>query len=93
MSTSERTPLLVNRNDDTKPETPSSPVGLQEFSFKSVDRRKKFVLISLGFVNFCASCCFSLLAPFFPIEVSIICHTFSSNCKYGCDITSCIVLI
>ncbi|XP_045182089.2 MFS-type transporter SLC18B1-like isoform X1 [Mercenaria mercenaria] len=72
MAASERTPLLVNSVEQKSPDptTPKSPTGTAEFSFKRVDRRKKFILVSMGFVNFCASCCFSLLAPFFPIEAS-----------------------
>ncbi|KAL4232944.1 hypothetical protein ACF0H5_007632 [Mactra antiquata] len=66
MDVTERTPLMVNQDAEVKQEM--SPVGLQEFSFKTVDRRKKFILVCMGFVNFCACCCFSLLAPFFPIE-------------------------
>ncbi|XP_060590475.1 MFS-type transporter SLC18B1-like [Ruditapes philippinarum] len=70
MAASERTPLLVNAVESQSKDAivPTSPTGTAEFSFKSVDRRKKFILVSMGFVNFCASCCFSLLAPFFPIE-------------------------
>ena len=66
---SETTPLLGNSGIHT-PENASKGAGeTADFSFKSIDRRKKFILISMSFVNFCATCCFSLLAPFFPLEV------------------------
>ena len=84
MGTTERTPLLVNTDIATnslvgidhgeqnseKPKTPISP-GQGEFSFKKTSKRDKVFLISMSFVNFCASACFSLLAPFFPNEVSV----------------------
>lgn len=73
----ERTPLVVNTNISTNsvshgehPTTPASP-GLGEFSFKKTTKRDKIFLISMSFVNFCASACFSLLAPFFPKEAGI----------------------
>lgn len=70
MSVSETTPLLGNSGIHTA-ENAAKGAGETKFSFKSVDRRKKFILVSMSFVNFCATCCFSLLAPFFPIEVSL----------------------
>ena len=73
----ERTPLVVNTNISTNsvshgehPTTPASP-GLGEFSFKKTTKRDKIFLVSMSFVNFCASACFSLLAPFFPKEVCV----------------------
>ncbi|XP_052763725.1 MFS-type transporter SLC18B1-like [Mya arenaria] len=71
---SERTPLLGQQVDHReehekeKDTVPASPLEEKEFSFKSVDRRRKFILLSMALVNFCATCCFSLLAPFFPLE-------------------------
>jgi len=39
------------------------------FSFFKVSREKMFLLLCMGFLNFCATTCFSLLVPFFPNEV------------------------
>lgn len=41
-----------------------------DFSFKKLDGNRKWTFVTLAFVNFCACTCFSLLAPFFPSEVS-----------------------
>jgi len=62
----------TNETASIYPQSPSiADAQKSSFSFKSVDRRRKIILISLAFVNFCAMCAFSLLAPFFPIEVCI----------------------
>jgi hypothetical protein len=41
------------------------------FSFRALPRGKKWTLIVMAFANFAACTCFSLLAPFFPKEVSV----------------------
>jgi len=56
-----------NTNEDDKAE---------HFSFSKTTRSQKWLLVSLGFVNFCSSTCFSLMAPFFPKEVR--------RCKFIC---------
>ncbi|KAL5014839.1 hypothetical protein ScPMuIL_009109 [Solemya velum] len=40
------------------------------FSFSKSTRYQKFTLVSMAFMEFCASTCFSLLAPFFPTEAN-----------------------
>lgn len=40
------------------------------FSFSGAPRQQKILLFSMGFVNFCACTCFSLLAPFYPTEAA-----------------------
>lgn len=40
------------------------------FSFKLLSSEKKWTLVMMAFANFAACTCFSLLAPFFPKEVS-----------------------
>ncbi|KAL4232821.1 hypothetical protein ACF0H5_007507 [Mactra antiquata] len=69
MDISEKSPLLLTQSLSKlkAPATPDVSVS-KKFSFKKIDRRKKFIFVSLGFVNFCAYCCYSLLAPFFPLE-------------------------
>ena len=54
-------------------EQPSSDKQKDEekFTFSSIPKRKRYLLITMAFCNFCATCCFSLLAPFFPREVNI----------------------
>ncbi|XP_052252223.1 MFS-type transporter SLC18B1-like [Dreissena polymorpha] len=71
MSATEITPLLGNSTSVKEVDLQnglSAKTGEAEFSFSSVDRRRKFILVSMAFVNFCAVCSFSILAPFFPIE-------------------------
>ncbi|XP_055955029.1 MFS-type transporter SLC18B1-like [Patella vulgata] len=42
----------------------------EEFSFRSLGKRKKIIFVIIGMGNFCAFTCFSLLAPFFPGEAA-----------------------
>ncbi|XP_060072215.1 MFS-type transporter SLC18B1-like [Ylistrum balloti] len=41
------------------------------FSFSRTPRQQKILLFAMGFVNFCACTCFSLLAPFYPTEAAL----------------------
>ena len=47
-----------------------SPKEAEGFSFFRLPSRKKWIFLLLAFANFAACTCFSLLAPFFPAEVS-----------------------
>ena len=81
---SERTPLIPSHGDDTvnigiglqtqEPETPDPPGDTQQpsFTFWSLSADKKCTLVTMAFANFTACTCFSLLAPFFPQEVSTL---------------------
>ena len=83
-SISERSPLIPSHGDDTvnigiglqtqEPETPGPSGGTQQpsFSFRSLSTDKKCTLVTMAFANFTACTCFSLLAPFFPREVSTL---------------------
>lgn len=70
---SENTPLLKSseniENDIVSKKENTKTAG--EFSFKNTSRNKKLLLIGMASINFFATTCFSLLAPFFPAEVSL----------------------
>ncbi|KAJ8303949.1 hypothetical protein KUTeg_017532, partial [Tegillarca granosa] len=44
--------------------------AIKDFSIKRVSKNKKLLLMGMACMNFCATTCFSLLAPFFPGEAS-----------------------
>ncbi|XP_041361318.1 MFS-type transporter SLC18B1-like [Gigantopelta aegis] len=69
----ERTPLLTSTADNYSGKADEQNVAPDEstkasFSFRRLPRKEIFMFLSIGFVNFCACICFSLLAPFFPHE-------------------------
>ncbi|KAK3583193.1 hypothetical protein CHS0354_025710 [Potamilus streckersoni] len=65
---SETTPLLEPHSDSPTELLSHDTKKKDEFSWKKITRRQKFIFICMGFINFGACTCFSLLAPFFPTE-------------------------
>ncbi|KAL3889993.1 hypothetical protein ACJMK2_002302 [Sinanodonta woodiana] len=65
---SETTPLLAQHyGPPTEPSSHDTEKN-DEFSWKKITRRQKFIFVCMGFINFGACTCFSLLSPFFPAE-------------------------
>ncbi|KAK3097020.1 hypothetical protein FSP39_005647 [Pinctada imbricata] len=69
INTSQKQHLQSSKNEDSG-STSSQDKEKEEFSFSGTSRRNKILLISMAMINFCASCGFSLLAPFFPAEAA-----------------------
>ncbi|KAL3889994.1 hypothetical protein ACJMK2_002303, partial [Sinanodonta woodiana] len=65
---SETTPLLESQLEPPNELSSHDTENKDEFSWKKITRRQKFIFICMGFINFGACTCFSLLAPFFPAE-------------------------
>ena len=76
--------LLGNSENDGKDNEPSTQINSddspldksnndesQGLHFLSMNRDKKFTIITFCFANFCDGAFYSLLAPFFPQEVSL----------------------
>lgn len=75
---SEKTPLINSDRvlQDAEEKEKSNDIIKEEFSFSRITRREKLLLLSMGLMNFFACTCFSLLAPFFPAEVSSVVNFF-----------------
>lgn len=83
-----------NQPQDTAGRATSKHAGESDaetsFSFRQLPARKKWTLCMMAFSNFAACTCFSLLAPFFPIEVkrnhfeikTLFYFLFLAQCKH-----------
>jgi hypothetical protein len=71
----ETTPLInsertIKENEEIQKSQSAENVKEEQFSFSKTTSRERWLLVSMALMNFFASTCFSLLAPFFPAEVS-----------------------
>ena len=62
---------LTQINSDDSPLDKSNNNESQGLNFLSMSRDKKFTIITFCFASFCVEAFYSLLAPFFPQEVSL----------------------
>jgi hypothetical protein len=72
-----------NRNGQIESNDFDTASETQGFSFFALPRKQKAVLCSICMADFLSYLCLSLLAPFFPQEVSIKKYTIRGTTKYN----------
>lgn len=71
----ETTPLInsertIKENEEIQESQSAENVKEEQFSFSKTTSRERWLLVSMALMNFFASTCFSLLAPFYPAEAA-----------------------
>lgn len=68
---SEETPLLnTDRSTQNNGVAQKSDEEDADFSFSKTTKQERILIVFLALMNYLATCCFSLLAPFFPAEAA-----------------------